>query len=68
MRRRGFEPRGCSDYGFDITWATAIGPLLKLKARRLFAEIERIYERNLAAKGVTYVRGAGRFLTRAPSK
>jgi glutathione reductase (NADPH) len=51
-----------SDYGFDVTvgihdWAT-----LKAKRDAYVQRLNGIYERNLAAKGVTYVRGVARFI------
>src|SRR5258708_31940124 len=51
-----------ADYGFDITLGDSDWPLLKLKRDAYVQKLNGIYERNLAAKGVTYVRGAGRFL------
>ena len=51
-----------SDYGFDLKvgaheWAT-----LKAKRDAYVLRLNGIYERNLAAKGVTYVRGVARFI------
>ena len=43
-------------------WATAIGRRLKRKRDAYVLRLNGIYERNLAAKGVTYVRGAARFV------
>src|SRR5580704_10661885 len=51
-----------ADYGFDVTLGNSNWPLLKLKRDAYVLKLNGIYERNLAAKGVTYVRGAGRFL------
>jgi len=51
-----------ADYGFDVTLGDNDWPLLKLKRDAYVLKLNGIYERNLAAKGVTYVRGAGRFL------
>jgi glutathione reductase (NADPH) len=54
--------KDAQDYGFDIKvgqndWAT-----LKRKRDAYVLRLNGIYERNLAAKGVAYVRGAARFV------
>jgi glutathione reductase (NADPH) len=54
--------KDAQDYGFDIKlgrndWAT-----LKRKRDAYVLRMNGIYERNLAAKGVAYVRGAARFV------
>jgi glutathione reductase (NADPH) len=50
------------DYGFDVTLGANDWPLLKRKRDAYVLRLNGIYERNLAAKGVTYVPGAARFL------
>src|SRR6202012_3750832 len=50
------------DYGFDVTVGGNDWALLKRKRDAYVLRLNGIYERNLAAKGVAYVRGAGRFL------
>jgi glutathione reductase (NADPH) len=50
------------DYGFNISVAGNDWPLLKSKRDAYVLRLNGIYERNLATKGVTYVRGAARFL------
>src|ERR1700689_3712959 len=51
-----------SDYGFDVAVAGNDWARLKSKRDAYVLRLNGIYERNLAAKGVTYVRGAARFL------
>ena len=51
-----------NDYGFNVTVAGNDWPLLKRKRDAYVLRLNGMYERNLAAKGVTYVRGAARFL------
>src|ERR1700704_2332913 len=51
-----------SDYGFSITRGDSDWPGLKRKRDAYVLRLNGIYERNLAAKGVTYARGAARFL------
>src|SRR6202046_2851673 len=50
------------DYGFDVTVGQSDWPELKRKRDAYVLRLNGIYERNLESKGVTYVRGAGRFL------
>src|ERR1700735_3768645 len=50
------------DYGFKVTVGDSEWPLLKRKRDAYVLRLNGIYERNLESKGVTYVRGAGRFL------
>ena len=50
------------DYGFNVTLGDSDWPALKLKRDAYVLRLNAIYERNLAAKGVAYVRGAARFL------
>jgi glutathione reductase (NADPH) len=51
-----------NDYGFNLTLGDGDWPALKRKRDAYVLRLNGIYERNLAAKGVTYVRGAARFL------
>jgi glutathione reductase (NADPH) len=51
-----------SDYGFNVTVGDNDWPVLKHKRDAYVLRLNGIYERNLATKGVTYVRGAARFL------
>jgi glutathione reductase (NADPH) len=51
-----------NDYGFGVTLGASDWPELKRKRDAYVLKLNGIYERNLAAKGVTYVRGAARFL------
>ncbi len=51
-----------TDYGFDVAPAGSDWALLKTKRDAYVQRLNAIYERNLNAKGVTYVRGAARFL------
>jgi glutathione reductase (NADPH) len=50
------------DYGFDITVGGNDWPALKAKRDAYVLRLNGIYERNLKTKGVTWVRGAARFL------
>ena len=50
------------DYGFDVTAAHSDWALIKTKRDAYVQRLNGIYERNLASKGVTYVRGAARFV------
>jgi glutathione reductase (NADPH) len=54
-----------SDYGFNVTVGDSDWPALKRKRDAYVLRLNGIYERNLAAKGVTYVRGAARFLEKS---
>ncbi len=51
-----------ADYGFDVRPGAADWAELKRKRDAYVLRLNGIYERNLAAKGVAYVRGAARFL------
>lgn len=57
-----FSLADASDYGFDVTLGGSDWPTLKRKRDAYVLRLNGIYERNLAAKGVTYVPGAARFL------
>jgi glutathione reductase (NADPH) len=50
------------DYGFEIKVGGGDWSVLKHKRDSFIVRLNNIYERNLAAKGVTRVRGAARFL------
>ena len=54
-----------NDYGFNITLGGSDWPTLKRKRDAYVLRLNGIYERNLAAKGVAYVRGAARFLDKS---
>jgi len=54
-----------NDYGFSVTVGDSDWPALKRKRDAYVLRLNGIYERNLAAKGVTYVRGAARFLDKS---
>ena len=54
-----------NDYGFNVTVGGSDWPALKRKRDAYVLRLNGIYERNLAAKGVTYVRGAARFLDKS---
>jgi glutathione reductase (NADPH) len=54
-----------SDYGFDVSVGANDWPLLKRKRDAYVLRLNGIYERNLESKGVTYVRGAARFLDKS---
>jgi len=51
-----------TDYGFDVTVGGNDWPTLKRKRDAYVLRLNQIYERNLTAKGVAYVRGAARFV------
>jgi glutathione reductase (NADPH) len=51
-----------NDYGFDVTLGESDWAELKRKRDAYVLRLNAIYERNLAAKGVAYVRGSARFL------
>jgi glutathione reductase (NADPH) len=51
-----------NDYGFQVTVGDSDWPALKRKRDAYVLRLNGIYERNLAAKGVAYVRGAARFV------
>jgi glutathione reductase (NADPH) len=51
-----------NDYGFDVTLGESNWLELKRKRDAYVLRLNGIYERNLAAKGVAYVRGAARFV------
>jgi glutathione reductase (NADPH) len=50
-----------NDYGFDVRIGESDWAELKRKRDAYVLRLNGIYERNLAAKGVSYVRGAARF-------
>jgi glutathione reductase (NADPH) len=50
------------DYGFGVTAGGNDWSMLKHKRDAYVLRLNGIYERNLATKGVTYVRGAARFV------
>jgi glutathione reductase (NADPH) len=50
------------DYGFAVKPGENDWPLLKRKRDEYVLRLNGIYERNLEAKGVSYVRGAARFV------
>jgi glutathione reductase (NADPH) len=51
-----------NDYGFDVAPGGNDWALLRAKRDAYVLRLNGIYERNLEAKGVAYVRGAARFL------
>jgi glutathione reductase (NADPH) len=51
-----------ADYGFDVKPGTSDWAMLKRKRDAYVLRLNGIYERNLSAKGVAYVRGAARFV------
>src|ERR1700679_1968035 len=51
-----------NDYGFDVKMGESDWAELKRKRDAYVLRLNGIYERNLAAKGVSYVRGAARFV------
>jgi glutathione reductase (NADPH) len=53
-----------ADYGFKVAVDGSDWTLLKRKRDAYVLRLNGIYERNLAAKGIAYVRGAARFLDR----
>jgi glutathione reductase (NADPH) len=50
------------DYGFDVKVGTSDWAELKRKRDAYVLRLNGIYERNLGAKGVAYIRGSARFL------
>jgi glutathione reductase (NADPH) len=54
--------RDAADYGFDVNVGAHDWDELKAKRDAYVLRLNGIYERNLAAKGVTYVRGVARFI------
>jgi glutathione reductase (NADPH) len=54
--------KDANDYGFDIKVGPSDWAELKRKRDAYVLRLNGIYERNLAAKGVAYVRGAARFV------
>jgi glutathione reductase (NADPH) len=50
------------DYGFNVTRGGNDWPDLKRKRDAYVLRLNEIYERNLTSKGVSYVRGAARFV------
>ncbi len=50
------------DYGFKVSLGDNDWSILKSKRDAYVLRLNAIYERNLAAKGVAYLRGAARFL------
>ena len=54
--------RDANDYGFDVKVGENDWAEIKRKRDAYVVRLNHIYERNLAAKGVAYVRGAARFL------
>jgi glutathione reductase (NADPH) len=57
-----FSLKDAQDYGFDIKVGRNDWAMLKRKRDAYVLRMNGIYERNLAAKGVAYVRGAARFV------
>jgi len=53
------------DYGFDVAAGGNDWRVLKRKRDAYVLRLNGIYERNLAAKGIAYVRGAARFLDKS---
>jgi glutathione reductase (NADPH) len=53
------------DYGFEVTVGDHDWAALKRKRDAYVLRLNGIYERNLAAKGVAYLRGAARFLDKS---
>jgi glutathione reductase (NADPH) len=54
-----------NDYGFGVTLGGSDWAALKDKRDAYVLKLNGIYQRNLAAKGVTYVRGAARFVDKS---
>jgi glutathione reductase (NADPH) len=54
--------RDANDYGFDVKVGANDWAEIKRKRDAYVLRLNHIYERNLAAKGVAYVRGAARFV------
>src|ERR1700674_5415340 len=57
-----FSVADASDYGFDVTLGGSDWATVKRTRDAHLLRLNGIYERNLAAKGATYVPGAARFL------
>jgi glutathione reductase (NADPH) len=53
------------DYGFDVSAAAGDWGVLKAKRDAYVLRLNGIYERNLDSKGVTYARGAARFVDKS---
>ena len=51
-----------ADYGFEVSAAGSDWALLKSKRDAYIGRLNGIYERNLNAKGVAYIKGTARFL------
>ncbi len=58
----GLSVHDAKDYGFDVKVGEVDWAHLKRKRDAYVLRLNGIYERNLAAKGVVYVRGAARFV------
>jgi glutathione reductase (NADPH) len=58
----GYSLGDAADYGFDVKVGVHDWVTLKTKRDAYVQRLNGIYERNLAAKGVTYVRGVARFI------
>ena len=54
--------RDADDYGFDVKVGENDWAEIKRKRDAYVLRLNKIYERNLSAKGVAYVRGAARFV------
>jgi glutathione reductase (NADPH) len=54
--------RDAGDYGFDVKVGDSDWGLIKTKRDAFVLRLNGIYERNLAAKGVAYIKGAARFI------
>jgi glutathione reductase (NADPH) len=54
--------KDAGDYGFDVNVGGADWAALRRKRDDYVRRLNGIYERNLSAKGVAYVRGAARFV------
>jgi glutathione reductase (NADPH) len=58
----GLSLADAADYGFEVTLGESDWGMLKRKRDAYVLRLNGIYERNLQAKGVSYIRGAARFL------
>lgn len=58
----GLSLHDANDYGFEVKAGGSDWAKLKHKRDAYVLRLNGIYERNLAAKGVAYVRGAARFV------
>jgi glutathione reductase (NADPH) len=58
----GLSLGDAADYGFDVKVGASDWALLKSKRDAYVQRLNGIYERNLAAKGVTYLKGTARFI------